>query len=100
MAAFASFAGVEKSAFTYLSGEEKLGFYASSDTHQRVFCKNCGSNILVELDAEPDDYYVSMGSVDGKPNLPEGYHIFVGSKAAWYEFNDSQVRYETVPEEE
>ena len=46
-AAFASYAGVERAALKYLSGESQISSYASSDSHQRLFCKNCGSNILV-----------------------------------------------------
>ena len=99
-AAFASFGGVDKDSFKYLSGEPLLSTYASSDTHDRVFCSVCGSNILVALTDEPDAYYVAMGTMDGDPKLPPAYHIFVGSKAPWYQINDSADRYDTFPEEE
>lgn len=99
-AAFASFAGVARQEFTYLSGQSDLASYASSSGSTRAFCKVCGSNILVEVKAEPDDLYLAMGTVDGNPDLPPGYHIFVGSKAPWYTFNDHERRYNTVPEDE
>jgi hypothetical protein len=38
--------------------------------------------------------------MDGDPKLPPAYHIFVGSKAPWYQINDSADRYDTFPEEE
>lgn len=98
-AAYATFGGVEKDDFTYLSGEEELSTYASSDTHDRVFCANCGSNILVALSDEPNAYYVAMGTINGNPALPPAYHIFVGSKAPWHQFNDQAERYDTFPEE-
>ena len=98
-AAFASFGGVKRDAFTYLSGQAELSTYASSDTHDRVFCGNCGSNILVALSDEPDAYYVAMGTINGNPALPPAYHIFVGSKAPWHQFNDQAERYDTFPEE-
>jgi hypothetical protein len=98
-AAYATFAGVKADKFQYLSGEEYLTRYASSDDHERVFCGNCGSNILVSVDGYPDDLYLSMGAVDGNPSLPEAYHIFVGSKAPWHEITDSLVQYnEADPE--
>ena len=99
-AAFASFAGVARNDFSYLSGQPDLTMYASSDDHTRVFCRICGSNIMVELDLEPESLYLAMGTVDGDPTCPPGYHIFVGSKAPWYQFDDLSVRYDTFPEDE
>jgi len=62
-AAYATFAGVSRASFRYLSGQDDLSNYASSDDHNRVFCSNCGSNIMVELDAEPNSYYLSMSAI-------------------------------------
>ena len=98
-AAFATFAGLPKDKFRYLSGESVLTHYASSSDHDRVFCSVCGSNILVDLDGEPDNSYVSMSVIEGDPDKPEGYHIYVGSKAPWYEIHDDLKQYdEDVPE--
>jgi hypothetical protein len=99
-AAFASYGGVVRSEFSYLSGQPDLTNYASSDDHTRVFCRICGSNILVELDLEPESVYLAMGTVNGDPKCPPGYHIFVGSKAPWYKFDDPAVRHDTFPEDE
>lgn len=96
-AAFASFAGVKRKDFRYVSGESELKSYASSDTHARVFCGHCGSNILVDLSAEPDSLYIAMGTVNGDPQLPPGYHIYVGSKAPWYTINDDLPAYDEEP---
>lgn len=99
-AAFATFGGVARNEFRYLSGQSDLSTYASSDSHDRVFCKHCGSNIMVELDSEPDAFYVAMGTVNGDPELPPGYHIFVGSKPPWNAIHDALPQYETFPEDE
>jgi hypothetical protein len=96
-APYVSFACVSRNDFSYLSGQSDLAIYASSDTHERVFCKVCGSNILVALDTEPDDYYLAMGVINGHPKLPTGYHIFVGSKAPWHNINDELVQYDEFP---
>ena len=98
-AAFASFGGVYKKDFSYVSDQKNLATYASSGNHERLFCKNCGSNILVVLEDEPDSFYLSMGSVNGNPSCPPGYHIFVGSKAPRFSFNDEAPRYDTLPED-
>lgn len=52
------------------------------------------------LTDEPDSYYVAMGTMDGDPKLPPAYHIFVGSKAPWYQINDSADRYDEFPYED
>jgi len=93
-AAFATFAGVQRDRFHYLSGESDLTTYASSHNHNRVFCSVCGSNIGVDLADYPDEFYVSMSAIDGDPPRPEGYHIYVSSKAPWYEINDSLKQYD------
>ena len=93
-AAFATFAGVAKNDFRFVSGEDDLTHYASSATHDRVFCRVCGSNIYVALDSEPESLYVSMSAIDGDPPRPSGYHIFVGSKAPWHEINDDLPKYD------
>ena len=96
-AAFATFAGVASSGFRYVSGAAGLTTYASSDTHERVFCSVCGSNILVALVNEPDAIYLSMGAVDGDPPRTPGYHIYVGSKAPWHEITDDLDQFDTEP---
>jgi hypothetical protein len=98
-AAFASYAGVERTALRYLSGKSEISSYASSDSHQRLFCKNCGSNILVATTEEPHALYLAMGVIDGNPKLPPAYHIFMGSKAPWYEFDNRGEQHDTFPDE-
>jgi len=99
-AAFATFAGVTRDGFSYLSGESELRHYASSASHDRVFCGRCGSNILVSLEADPDMLYLAMGTVDGDPPLPPGYHFYVDSKAPWYTILDSLPQYPGDPDDD
>ncbi len=97
-AAFASFAEVRRADFHYLSGQSTLCSYASSDTHARIFCGNCGSNIMVILSDEPEYLYLAMGTIEGNPVLPPAYHMFVGSKAPWFEILDEAPQHEAFPE--
>lgn len=93
-AAYATFAGVRKSGFAYLSGSDQIGVYASSAKNDRVFCSVCGSTILVESSEEPDMVYLSMSILDGDPPRPTAYHAFVGSKAPWHEINDDLEKFD------
>lgn len=98
-AAFVTFAEVEGKKFRYLSGENAIKVYASSDGSDRIFCGNCGSNILVATKSYPDFVYLSMGTVDGNPDHPPAYHAYVGSKAPWHEITDGAAQYEGDPPE-
>jgi hypothetical protein len=98
-AAFATFAAVSRDEFRYLSGESALKVYASSEFNDRVFCAECGSNILVDAKQDPDLLYVCMGTVDGDPACPTGYHEYAGSKAAWYEITDGLEQFDAGPPE-
>ena len=55
---------------------------------------------MVAVDSEPNEFYVSMGTVDGDPACPPAYHIYVGSKAPWHEINDDLPQYDTEPAEQ
>lgn len=99
-AAYATFAGVPKSAFRYTSTQENLACYASSSKNDRFFCSRCGSAIAVASKTEPDALYVSMSTINGNPELPAGYHAFVGSKAPWHEITDALPQYEIYPPED
>ncbi|WNC68866.1 GFA family protein [Thalassotalea nanhaiensis] len=99
-AAFATFAGVNRNDFSYLCGESELRSYASSESHSRIFCRHCGSNILVALIDEPNALYLSMSAIDGNPSRPPAYHIFVGSKAPWHVILDDAEQFDTFPENE
>ena len=92
-AAYATFAGVLRNQFRYVSGENDVSVYDSSDSHHRIFCSNCGSNIMVALEEEPDSYYLNMSAIDGDPSRTKGYHIYIGSKAPWHEISDDLEKF-------
>lgn len=93
-AAYATFAGVSRDKFRYVSGGTDTKTYASSEKNERVFCAECGSNILVESRPDPEFLYICMGTVDGNPPRPPGYHQFAGSKAAWHEISDNLPKFD------
>ena len=98
-AAYGTFARVIKKQFQYLSGTNDIKEYASSSDLKRFFCSNCGSNIMVTVNDEPEQLYLAMGIIDGDPITPEPFHIFVSSKAPWHSINDNAAQFdEFAPE--
>ncbi len=95
--AFATFIEVEKSFFKYDSDIKYLKSYASSKDCQRIFCQICGSNIMFLHKSKPEKYYVSAGVLNGDLSLPEAHHVFVGSKANWYDITDNLKQHQEYP---
>ena len=48
-------------------------------------------------ETKSNKYYVSVGAIDGNPELPKAHHVFVGSKASWFEINDDLKQHDTLP---
>ncbi|MBN8884697.1 MAG: GFA family protein [Rudaea sp.] len=92
--AFAAVITVPAAAFRFVGGEEMLGdFYQAESTLHRVFCKNCGSPILSRRDTLPDLVRIRAGSLDTPYAVKPASHIFVGSKADWFDIRDTAPQY-------
>jgi hypothetical protein len=93
-AAFASFAEVEARGLRITHGRELICRHRSSENAQRSFCSRCGSNFFFESEEAPDLVYVAAGGFDSEIQLRPSSHIFVGSKAPWFEINDGLPQHE------
>lgn len=76
-----AYALVEPETFKWLQGEELLTSYKSQQGFGLQFCSQCGSTLCGIYKDEV--HGVTLGCVDGDPEVEIGYHIFVGSKASW-----------------
>jgi hypothetical protein len=88
-AAFATYAEVEARDLRFTRGEELIVRYRSSDEAQRSFCGRCGSNLLFEPDESPNLVWVAAGGLDSDSPIRPDCHLFVGSKAPWFDINDA-----------
>jgi hypothetical protein len=57
------------------------------------FCPTCGSGVP-RLSERIGKVNVPSGSLDGDPGITPGYHIFVASKAPWFEIRDDLPRHD------
>lgn len=96
-AAFATFAQVPKRALRFTRGDDGIARYASSEAVERTFCRRCGSNLTFAHRAAPDSIWVAAGTLDDDPGVRPSHHLFVGSKAPWYEITDALPRHEAYP---
>ena len=97
-AAHASNFFVDLATFRWLRGEERLVSYKvpEAERFRQSFCRTCGAKVP-QVNVERKRVVVPAGSLDDDPGAREELHIFVGSKAPWYEIADDLPRHEAYP---
>ena len=90
--AFKAFAGIEREKLTITQGMDDLAVFgeeALNDTR----CRACGS-FLFSVVRGGAFVHVAMGSLVDAPSIRPTAHIFVGSKAPWFEITDDLPQFE------
>ena len=97
-AAHATNAFFKREQLTWIRGEENVVNFPLPGAKRfgQAFCRRCGSAVP-RFVASTGYVVVPCGSLDDPPGrFPRG-HIFMGSKAPWYEVTDSLPRWEELP---
>ncbi len=90
--AFKPFAGIEREKLEVTDGLTTLLVVGEEDAnHTR--CGACGS-LLFSVVREGKYVHVAMGSLVDAPSIRPTHHIFVGSKAPWFEITDDLPQFE------
>ena len=84
--AFKAFAGVERDKLTVTQGEDRLNVFGEADLNN-TRCGECGS-LLYSVVREGEWVHVAMGSLVDDPTIRPSEHIYVGSKAPWFQITD------------
>ncbi|SDM29279.1 Uncharacterized conserved protein [Modicisalibacter muralis] len=92
-AAFRTRATLRTRDFRLVRGAESLKRYESSPGEYKVFCANCGSSLYTEFDTKPDELGFPLGTLDTDPGVKPQRHVYVNSKAPWYEITDDLPQY-------
>ena len=91
-AAFVAHANIRTPDFRLVKGEELIQNYESSPGIQRAFCRVCGSNAPYPWFG--GTWSVPAGLFDDDPGVRPAIHIFVGSKAPWWQIADDLPQFE------
>jgi hypothetical protein len=84
--AFKPFAGIEREKLEIVQGGDTLLVWGEENAnHTR--CGICGS-LLYSVVRDGAFVHVAMGSLEDDPSIRPTDHIFVGSKAPWFEITD------------
>jgi hypothetical protein len=90
--AFKAFAGLEREKLEITDGLDALLVVGEEDSnHTR--CGACGS-FLFSVVRDGAFVHVAMGSLVDAPSIRPTEHIFVGSKAPWFEITDTLPQFE------
>ena len=76
-----AYALVDAEEFQWVRGAELLTSYISKSGFGLQFCRQCGSTLCGIFNGQV--HGVTLGCLNGDPEIEIGYHIFVDSKAAW-----------------
>lgn len=95
--AFKPIAGIRRERFQLVKGAEAMLIYGNPDETHDVHCGICGS-LVYSVVREGAYAHVPMGTLMDAPSIRPTAHIFVGSKAPWYEITDDLPQYREFPE--
>jgi hypothetical protein len=86
---------VPRSALTIL-GEDKVGWFNSSERARRGFCSICGSSLFWDPIGR-DWTGIAMGAFDKPTGTRIAEHIFTAEKGDYYDLRDGVPQFEHVP---
>ena len=90
--AFKPFAGVEREKLEITDGGDGL-LVVGEETLNDTRCAACGS-LLFSVVRDGAYVHVAMGSLVDAPGIRPTHHIFVGSKAPWFEITDDLPQFD------
>ena len=94
--AFKPMASIKTGRLRLTRGEDALLIYGTPPGSHDVHCGTCGS-FLYSVIADNGNTHVAMGTLIDTPSVKPSFHMFVGSKAAWYEISDGLPQFEGLP---
>jgi hypothetical protein len=90
--AFKPFAGIEREKLELTKGHDRL-LVVGGDDANHTRCAACGS-LLYSVVRDGTWVHVALGSLADSPGIRPDHHIFVGSKAPWFEITDDLPQFE------
>ena len=90
--AFKAFAGIEREKLEITKGQDDLLLIGEEDAND-TRCRLCGS-FLFSVVRDGEFVHVAMGSLVDAPCIRPTEHIFVGSKAPWFEITDDLPQFD------
>ena len=94
--AFSAVGGVARDYLEINSGEELIKYFKKTEASNMAFCSVCGSSLFAEKPLK-GLVHLRLGTLMDCPSLKPQAHVFVGSKAPWFEITDQLPQFEGLP---
>lgn len=94
--AFKPLAGIARSGLEIVRGHDGTMTFGQEEEAHDVHCRTCGS-LLFSVVREGSYAHVPMGTLKDDPTIRPSMHIFVGSKAAWFDITDDLPQHDMLP---
>ncbi len=95
--AFAAIAGIATDKLEVIAGSDHLLIEGECADGYGARCNLCHAFLFAAV-RERQYLHVALGVLSGSPNRLPDHHIYVGSKAPWFEITDELPQYEELPE--
>jgi hypothetical protein len=92
--AFKAFAGIQRAKLEITKGQDDVLIVGEKDAND-TRCGLCGS-LLFSVVRDGEWVHVAMGSLVDPPSIRPTEHIFVGSKAPWFEITDDLPQFDEL----
>jgi len=92
--AFSANAKVERCHWRIIKGDGFITEYEQAPGIFRAFCGKCGSPLYSRLDREPNHIRVRLGSFHDPEGVNVTGHVWVSSKASWFDIPESDICFE------
>ena len=92
--AFKAFAGIEREKLELTDGADRLLIHGEPELND-TRCSACGS-LLYSVVRDGAYVHVALGSLVDAPTIRPTKHIFVGSKAPWFEITDDLPQFDEL----
>jgi hypothetical protein len=85
-----AFASVPVADFILLASEPRRR--RSSAFGERWFCGDCGTQLAMHVDHQPDTIDFTLASLDTPGAVRPTFHIFYGERISWFDTRDTYSR--------
>jgi hypothetical protein len=86
-----AFATVPRADFTLIAGAPRKR--RSTSFGERWFCADCGTQLVMCVDHQPDTIDFTLASLDNPTATAPEFHIFFGSRIGWFDIADRLPRH-------
>jgi hypothetical protein len=94
--AFLPWGEIEREKLAVTRGADSLAALGDPDGDQEMYCRNCWSRVYWTA-RERGCVRIPYGTLVDEPALRPTAHMFVGSKAPWYEIHDDLPQHDAYP---